>query len=73
MNVYVIGLALHPPAERIDGERLEEMVYETTRAALDDAGVKREELDNVVLASSDEFDGRSISSMLIGHSRPGRT
>ena len=65
MDVYVIGLALHPPAKRIIDKRLEEMVYETTRAALDDAGVSRGELDSVVLASSDEFDGRSISSMLL--------
>ncbi|MBU2550195.1 MAG: thiolase family protein [Proteobacteria bacterium] len=65
MNIYVIGLAIYPPAERIMNERLEEMVYTTTRAALDDAGVTRGELDNVVLAASDEFDGRSISSMLM--------
>ena len=62
---YIIGLAIHPPAEQITDLRLEEMVYETTRAALDDAGVTRRELDSVVLAASDEFDGRSISSMLM--------
>jgi acetyl-CoA acetyltransferase len=65
MDIFIIGLALHPAAKRIVEKRLEEMVYETTRAALDDAGVNREELDSVVIASSDEFDGRSISSMLL--------
>ena len=42
------------------------MVYNTTRQALSVARVERDELDNVVIASSDELDGRSISSMLIG-------
>jgi acetyl-CoA acetyltransferase len=65
MDIFIIGLALHPAAKRIVEKRLEEMVYETTRAALDDAGANRGELDSVVIASSDEFDGRSISSMLL--------
>jgi hypothetical protein len=41
------------------------MVYRTARAALDDAGVTRSQLDHVTLGASDEFDGRSISSMLM--------
>lgn len=40
-------------------------MFDTTRAALDDAGVKREEIDHVTLAASDELDGRAISSMLL--------
>jgi acetyl-CoA acyltransferase len=41
MDVYIIGLAVRPPAERVPDLRLEEMVYETARAALDDAAVTR--------------------------------
>jgi acetyl-CoA acetyltransferase len=65
MSVYVLGLALYKPSDRIDGLRLEEMVYHTARAALDDAGVTRGQLDSVTLGACDELDGRSISSMLM--------
>lgn len=65
MDVYVIGMAAHDPANRVVDKRLEEMVFDTARAALDDAGVAREELDHVTIAACDELDGRSISSMLL--------
>ncbi len=65
MNVYVVGLAVHPPAACIADKRLEEIVFDTTRAALDDAGVEREDLEQVTIAGSDELDGRSIASMLL--------
>ena len=64
-DIYVIGVATHPPAERHDGFRLEELVYHTSRAALDDAEITRRELDSVTLGASDELDGRPISSMLL--------
>jgi acetyl-CoA acetyltransferase len=64
-NAYVLGLAMFPPSERLEEYRLEEMVYHAVRAALDDAGVSRGQLDHVTLGSCDEFDGRSISSMLM--------
>jgi acetyl-CoA acetyltransferase len=64
-GIYVIGVATHPPAERHDGYRLEELVYHTSRAALDDAEITRRELDSVTLGASDELDGRPISSMLL--------
>lgn len=65
MDVYVLGVALHPAAERVSDKRLEEMVFDTTRAALDAAGVTRKEIDQVTIAACDELDGRSISSMLL--------
>jgi acetyl-CoA acetyltransferase len=49
---------------RRPGERLEELVYEVCADALAESGVSHVELDGVVLAASDERDGRSISSML---------
>jgi len=45
-------------------KRLEELVFDAARAALDVAGLERADLDAVVLSGSDELDGRSISSML---------
>lgn len=45
-------------------KRLEEMVFEAARRALDDAGLERKDVDTVCLAASDEIDGRSISSMV---------
>lgn len=65
MDVYVIGMAMHPPAASIPDKRLEEIVFDTARAALDDAGVERAEIEQVTIAGCDELDGRSISSMLL--------
>ena len=65
MKCYVLGLAVHPPHLNCQEFRLEEMVYHTARAALDNAGVTRGQLDHVTLGACDELDGRSISSMLM--------
>jgi acetyl-CoA acetyltransferase len=65
MDVYVVGLAVHPPADRIGDKRLEELVFDTAYAALKHAGVRRTEIDHVTIAGCDELDGRSISSMLL--------
>ena len=65
MDVYVIGYASHPPAEKVLCKRLEEMVYDTSATALRAAGIERTEIDHITLATCDELDGRSISSMLM--------
>lgn len=65
MSVFVLGVATHPPSLQERRLRLEEMAYYTARAALDDAGVTRRQLDSVTLGASDELDGRPISSMLM--------
>ena len=65
MDVYVIGMDVHDPSDRVADKRLEEMVFDTARGALDDAGVSRDEIDHVTIAACDELDGRSISSMLL--------
>ncbi len=65
MDIGIIGMAVHPPAEAIRDARLEEIAFRTARAALADAGVERRQLDSVTLGASDELDGRSISSMLL--------
>ena len=65
MDVFVMGVSIHPAADVIGDTRLEEMAYCTARAALDDAGVSRAQIDHVTLAASDEIDSRGISSMLL--------
>jgi acetyl-CoA acetyltransferase len=65
MDVYVLGMAAHPPANAVTGKRLEEMVFDTAYSALDNARVKHSEIDHVTIAASDELDGRAISSMLL--------
>lgn len=65
VNCYVLGLAMYPATLRADAHRLEEMVYRTSHAALEQAGIGRRELDHVTLGTCDELDGRSISSMLM--------
>ena len=65
MNIYVIGVALHPPSHELRHLRLEEMAYHTARAALDSAGVSRRQLDSLTIGACDELDGRPISSMLM--------
>lgn len=65
MNVYVLGVATHPASPSIGDKRLEEIAYATARAALDDAGITRTELDHVTLGGCDELDGRGITSMLM--------
>ncbi len=60
-----MGVAIHPAADAVKSLRLEEMAYATARAALDDAGVKRADIDHVTLAGSDEIDARGITSMLL--------
>lgn len=65
MNVYVVGAATHPAQAAIRDRRLEEMAFHTARAAIEDAGVARNDLDQITLAASDELDARGISSMLL--------
>jgi acetyl-CoA C-acetyltransferase len=46
------------------GLRLEDLIFETCAAALKDAGIGRDQVDNIAIAASDFVDGRCISSML---------
>jgi acetyl-CoA acetyltransferase len=65
MDVFVLGFAVHPPADRIRDKRLEELVFDTSAEALNRARTERQEIDHITLATCDELDGRSISSMLL--------
>ena len=60
---FVDGVALEigPGDPRRD---LTELIFQTVRAALDDAGRDIDEVDSVVIAAHDLVDGRSLSSMV---------
>ncbi len=58
----VIGVAIMP---RVTGDRrsLEELLYDVTQQALQDAGLTIEDIDGIVVAANDQYDGRAISVM----------
>lgn len=58
----VIGVAIMP---RVDGDAqsLEELQYEVVQRALRDAGLTIEDIDGIVVAANDQYDGRAISVM----------
>lgn len=59
----VIGCAIRPVITARD-RSLEEMIYDTAQLALADAGIAIDDIDGIVVASNDQFDGRSISVMM---------
>jgi acetyl-CoA C-acetyltransferase len=62
-EIYVEGAALE--ISFADGHRnLQELIFDTVRAAVDDAGQPMDRIDSVVLAAHDLVDGRSLSSMV---------
>ncbi len=59
----VIGCSIRPAI--VTGQRsLEEIIYDTGQLALADAGLTIEDIDGIVVASNDQFDGRAISVMM---------
>lgn len=61
--VYVEGMALNY-GWRDTTRNLSELIFDTVRAAVDDAGCEMATIDSVVLAAHDLVDGRSLSSMV---------
>lgn len=58
----VIGSAIFAPANG-DDRALEELLYDVVQAALKDAGLVIDDIDGIVVAANDQFDGRAISIM----------
>ena len=58
-----VGCAIWPVISARD-RSLEEMIYDTAQLAMTDAGISIEDIDGIVVASNDQFDGRSISVMM---------
>lgn len=66
MRVAIVGYSSLPMSKDMELTR-EESVFLSTKMALESCNLTRSEIDTVVSASSDFFDGRTISnSMLIG-------
>ena len=55
----VIGCAIRPAIAARD-RSLEEIIYDTTQQALDDAGLTIEDIDGIIVGSNDQLDGRAI-------------
>lgn len=61
-RIAVIGSAIRAPVTNND-KALEELLYDVVQDALTDAGLTIEEIDGIVVASNDQFDGRAIAVM----------
>jgi acetyl-CoA C-acetyltransferase len=59
----VIGCAIRPLIASRD-RSLEEIIYDTVQLALADAAITIGEVEGIVVAANDQFDGRSISVMM---------
>lgn len=59
----VIGCAIYPTVTGLE-RSLEEILYDLTQDAFRDAGIGAEDVDGIVVASNDQFDGRAIAVMM---------
>lgn len=64
-RVAIIGAAQSKFEPRKTGEGFPDMVFEVTVAAMEQAGITRDALDQIVTASQDFWDGRTISNMAV--------
>ena len=62
----IVGVAQTKYEKRKKDQIFADMVFDVTRAALDDAGLTIHDIDSVVTVSNDFFDGRTISGMAVG-------
>ncbi|HET6689393.1 MAG TPA: hypothetical protein VFG74_00875 [Miltoncostaeaceae bacterium] len=74
-NATIIGVGETRHAARRDDVTTTELAWEAVSAALADAGVELDDIDNAVTASQDFWEGRTISSMAVnevvaGYLRP---
>jgi hypothetical protein len=63
-SVVITGVSRADPRIPPGTVSLEELIFSAAAGALDDGSLSRNELDGVVIAASDQVDGRAISSML---------
>lgn len=74
-TAHIIGIGETRHTARRDDVTTTELAWEAVSAALDDAGVALDDIDNAVTASQDFWEGRTISSMAVnevvaGYLRP---
>jgi acetyl-CoA C-acetyltransferase len=63
--VAVVGVGMTGISREKKADTFADLIYDATTAALDDAGMTIDQIDNVVTVSNDFFDGRTISSMAV--------
>ncbi len=68
----IVGLAQTKYERRKKDQIFADMVFDVTKAALDDAGLTINDLDSIVTVSNDFFDGRTISGMAVGDASGGQ-
>lgn len=61
-RIAVIGSAISAPVTD-EAKSLEELLFDVAQAAMRDAGLDADQIDGIVVASNDQFDGRAISIM----------
>ena len=67
----IVGVAQTKYERRKRDQIFADMVFDVTRAALDDAGLSIGDIDSVVTVSNDFYDGRTISGMAVGDAAGG--
>ncbi len=63
-KVAIIGVGM-TKFDRNSPLTFAELVFEATSKAIEDAGIDKDDIDNVVTVSSDFWDGRTISTMAV--------
>jgi len=64
-NVAILGVGMTKIEGSKTDQKLDDMIFEATSRALQDASVTRDDIDSVVISACDELDGRCISSMVL--------
>ena len=62
LQVGMIGCAFHAPRNH-ETASLEEAIYQATQNALRDAELRIDDMDGIVVAACDQYDGRAIAIM----------
>ncbi len=65
MKVGIVGVGQTKHEAKKPKQTFADMIFEVVGKALDDAGMERDDIDNVVTVSNDFWDGRTISSMAV--------
>lgn len=63
-SIALVGAYQMAPKRRVEDQSYEEMIFEATTGALADAGLTINDIDSVVLATTDQVHGRVIESMV---------
>ncbi|MFH0787874.1 MAG: thiolase family protein [Pseudomonadota bacterium] len=64
-KIAIVGVGQTKYERRKKSEIFYDLVYEVTVKAMEDAGFRLEDIDNVVTVSNDFWDGRTISCMAV--------